>query len=117
MLLVTDCDSKLSVEVLNDVKFVSINAPAIGAVYAYNRVCSECGVVGVITGAARDPVYSKEPLHQKGFAWDFRSFIFEKPEQAAMRLAKILADIDARYRVVYIKPPKPVHFHVEWRGK
>lgn len=117
MLLVTDCVSKLSLTVLSDVSFVEINAPMIGAMYAYHRVCAEAGVSGVVTGAARDPVYSREPLHRKGLAWDFRSYIFSDPEKAYKRLKEVLSDIDPLYRVVYIRAPKPVHFHVEWRGK
>ncbi len=117
MLLVTDCARKLSLHVLDDVSFIEINAAMIGACYAYARLCEEYGVHGVITGGAREPVYKKEPLHLKGFAWDFRSYIFSAPVAAAERLAAILKEIDPLYRVVYIKPPKPVHFHVEYRGK
>lgn len=116
MLLVTDCAKKLSLTVLEDVSFIAINAEMIGAMYAYNRVCSEYGVHGVVTGAAREPVYIKEPLHMKGKAWDVRSFIFSDPEAAFLRLKAVLADIDPKYRVVYIRAPKPVHFHVEYRG-
>lgn len=116
MLLITDCVKKLSLEVMSDVSFVRINAPMIGACYAYHRVCAEVGVIGAITGAAREPVYAKEPLHIKGLAWDFRSYIFTDPTSAFQRLRSILSEIDPSYRVVYIKPPKPVHFHVEWRG-
>lgn len=117
MLLVTDCVKKLSIIVLDDVRIVEINAPMIGACYAYSRVCAEYGVHGVMTGAGKEPVYQHEPLHLKGFAWDFRSYIFPDPIEASERLSKILKEIDPAYRVVYIKPPKPVHFHVEWRGK
>lgn len=117
MLLITDCVKRMSLHVLEDVSFIEINAPMIGACYAYARLCEESGVSGVITGGAREPVYKKEPLHLKGLAWDFRSYIFADPIAAAARLADILREIDPLYRVVYIKPPKPVHFHVEWRGK
>lgn len=116
MLLVTDCASKLNLLVLEDVRFLEINAPMIGACYAYARLCGEWNAEGVITGAAKEPAYKREPLHLKGFAWDFRSFIFADAAAAVERLAEILKEIDPSYRVVYIKPPKPVHFHVEWRG-
>ena len=115
MLLITDCAKRLTLEVLPDVSFVRVNLPMIGACYAYHRLCAEHDVTGVITGASRDPAYSNEPLHQKGFAWDFRSYIFSDPLGAARRLAELLKEIDPLFRVVYIKPPKPVHFHVEWR--
>lgn len=116
MLLITDCDRRFAIDVLSDVKIVEVNAPMIAACYAYNRLCSEVNAKGVMTGAARDPVYSKEPLHLKGLAWDFRSYIFADPFSACKRLSDILKEIDPAFRVVYIKPPKPVHFHVEWRG-
>ncbi len=115
MLLITDCVKKLHLAVLDDVRIAEVNAPMIGACYAYARLCEEYSVSGVITGAAKEPVYLKEPLHLKGCAWDFRSYIFPDPLAATARLAAILKEIDPRYRVVYIKPPKPVHFHVEWR--
>ena len=115
MLLVTDSGKRFVVDVLEDVQFIEVNKEMIGAFYAYWKLCSEQGVRGVCTGAAREPAYLKEPLHLAGFAWDFRSYIFEAPLKAASRLAEILKGIDTRYRVVYIKPPKPVHFHVEFR--
>ncbi len=117
MLLVTDCAKKLSLTVLDDVSFIEINAPMIGAMYAYHRLCDEYGVHGVVTGAAREPVYAKEPLHMKGLGWDFRSYIFTDAEAAFKRFVQILKGIDPSYRAVYIRAPKPVHFHVEWRGK
>lgn len=117
MFLITDCVKRFTLEVLPDVSFVQVNAPMIGACYGYHRVCAELEVTGVITGAARDPVYSKEPLHQHGLAWDFRSYIFRDPEVAFRRLKEVLASIDPLYRAVYIRAPKPVHFHVEYRGK
>ena len=45
------------------------------------------GVPGVVTGASKEPVYAKEPLHMKGFAWDFRSYIFPDPIDAGLLLA------------------------------
>ena len=115
MLLVTGSGKRFIVDVLPDVSFVSVNAEMIGAFYGYWKLCSEHGVRGVCTGAAREPVYQKEPLHLKGYAWDFRSYLFDDPQGAALRLSEILREIDPHYRVVYIKPPKPVHFHVEYR--
>lgn len=116
MLLVTDCVKKLHIAMLDDVRLVEVNAAFIGACYGYARLCEECNVSGVITGAGREPVYLREPFHMKGYAWDFRSYIFTDPTSAARRLSEILKEIDAAFRVVYIKPPKPVHFHVEYRG-
>ena len=117
MLLITDCAKKLTLEVLSDVSFVKINGPMIGACYAYHRLCTEFKVKGVITGGARDPVYLKEPLHLSGFAWDFRAYIFSDPAAAFKRFVEILKEISPDFRAVYIKPPKPLHFHVEWRGQ
>lgn len=116
MLLITDCVKRFSIEVLSDVSIVEINAPMIGACYAYDRLCAEYGVRGVMTGAARDKVYAKEPLHLKGFAWDFRSYIFNDVPKAFARFVELLKAVSPYYRAVNIKPPKPIHFHVEWRG-
>ena len=115
MLLVTDSGKPFIIDVLEDVQFIEVNREMIGAFYAYWRLCTEYNVRGVCTGAAREPEYLHEPLHLKGYAWDFRSYIFPDAQRAAARLAEILRYVDAKYRVVYIKPPKPVHFHVEFR--
>lgn len=69
-----------------------------------------------MTGASRERVYFSDKLHWNGFAWDFRSYVFPDPLEALKAFEQFLFDTDARYRVVYIKPPKPAHFHVAWRG-
>lgn len=116
MLLVTDCAKKLSIIVLDDVRIVEINAPMIGACYAYNRVCAENGVHGVMTGAGKESVYQREPLHLKGFAWDFRNYIFDDIPAAFARFVEILKAVSPHYRAVNMKPPRPIHWHVEWNG-
>lgn len=117
MVVVTGSGKHFIIDVLADVSFVAINSECIGALYAYWQLCDEYGVRGVVTGAANNPAYLCEPLHRKGLAWDFRSYIFPDQAAAASRLAENLKRLDPAYRVVYIKPPKPVHFHVEYRGK
>lgn len=116
MLLITDCVRKLSIAVLSDTSIVEVNLPMIGACWAYDKVCGEFGVKGVMTGAARDKIYAKEPLHLKGFAWDFRSYIFDDIPAAFARLVVVLKAVSPYYRAVNIKPPKAIHFHVEWNG-
>lgn len=106
---------KYTLDVLSEARLLTINAYAVVAFAAYAQVCVEHGVVGTLTGAAREECYRAEQLHLKGYAWDFRSYIFSDPEKAAQRLADLLSIIDPLYRVVNIKPPKPAHFHVEYR--
>lgn len=116
MLLIVDCAKKVSIPVLKEAHIVEVNSPMIAACYAYSMLCAEYGVHGVMTGAGGEEVYKNEPLHLKGYAWDFRSFIFPDPKGAARKFCTMLKDIDPRYRVVYIKLPKPPHFHVEFKA-
>lgn len=116
MLLLTESVDKLSVKVLPCVSIAEINGPMLHACLAYWEVCAGAGVVGTMTGASREKVYYKEPLHMKGFAWDFRSYVFKYPAIAANRMAELLSEISPAYRVIYIHGSKPAHFHVEYRG-
>jgi len=117
MLINTECVTKMVVGTTPETRILSINPQMIGACCAYWRVCQELGVPAVITGAARERIYSKEPLHMKGLAWDFRCCLFPDPDVAFERFRAYLVETDPNYRVVYIQPPKPMHFHVEWCGQ
>lgn len=115
MVLDLECVNKVEVNVTRETRLVMINPPMIGACCAYWRVCKELGTKGTMTGAAWERVYAKEPLHLHGFAWDFRSYTFPDPYLALELLNRYLREIDPHYRAVYIKPPKPAHFHIEWK--
>ena len=114
MVLDLEAASKLSILTIPETRIILINSPMIGACLAYQRVCQELGASGAMTGAARERVYAKEPLHLQGFAWDFRSRAFPDPYFALTLLGKYLRETSPCYRAVYISPPKPAHFHVEY---
>ena len=116
MVLDIECVTKMFLGTTPETRILSVNGPMIGACCAYWKLCKESGVSGVMTGAAREKVYAREPLHLNGLAWDFRSSIFPDPEMALERLRNLLLETYPHYRVVYIKPPKTPHFHVEARG-
>ena len=79
MVLDLEAVSKIFVLTTPETRIILLNSPLIGACLAYQRVCRELGVTGAMTGAAREKVYAKEPLHLEGFAWDFRSRTFPDP--------------------------------------
>lgn len=116
MLLDIECINKVSVLTTPETRILAINPPLIGACCAYWRVCQELGVSGAMTGAAREKVYQKEPLHLAGLAWDFRSRLFPDPYLALELLNRYLREIDPHYRAVYIQLLHPKHFHIEWKG-
>jgi len=105
-----------AIEVLPEVRFSRITTPWYGAGFAMYMISFRHGVSCVLTGAGVEAVYCKEPLHVRGYAWDFRSSNFVDRAKAFLELQKMLSTIDPRYRAVHIKAPHPDHFHIEWRG-
>lgn len=105
-----------AIEVLPAVRFSRITSAFEGAAWGMFLISHAHGVPCVLTGAGVEAVYCKEPLHLRGYAWDFRSSNFPDRAKAFLELQKMLSTIDPRYRVVHIKAPKPDHFHISWQG-
>jgi hypothetical protein len=116
MLNVSPDGRPFAIEVAPEARFSRITSAFPGAVYAMYLVSHAHGVPCVLTGAGVEGVYKNEPLHLRGYAWDFRSSNFPDRAKAFLELQKMLSIIDPRYRAVHIKAPHPDHFHVEWKG-
>jgi len=116
MLNVSPDGRPFAIEVIPEVRFSRVTSPFAGAAYAMFLVSFAHGVPCVLTGAGVEAVYCNEPLHLKGYAWDFRSSNFPDRAKAFLELQKTLISIDPRYRAVHIKAPHPDHFHIEWGG-
>jgi len=104
----------LDVEVKEGAQLARISGQFLTCLYAIWYVCHEQGKSPVLTGASRDQVYDHEPLHQMGYAWDWRSEHLSDPARAAQELQTLLSSIDRRWRCVYIRTPGNAHYHIEY---
>lgn len=116
MVNVSPSGKPFAIEVIPEARFSRITSVFAGAAYAMYLVSLAHGVACVLTGASVEPIYYNEPLHVRGYAWDFRSSNFVDRAKAFLELQKMLSSIDPRYRAVHIKAPHPDHFHIEWKG-
>lgn len=108
-------DSESTLPILKGAKIKEINPAILTMIVVYRRLCVEHRVKGSITGGYDEPCYPVGGIHDRGYALDFNSGVFQEPRGITVEFEKRLREIDDAFRVWYHDTGLGWHFHCEYR--